>query len=146
MKSFARIIKRLLGKVNPSFKYTNAVGISYTVSWTEKEPFCDIEEEEAEYFLDFWLNEYGFFFEQSGATGDWIVVTSKFDSSITKEFGFDTTSAQGARKNTYDLVDFIIENARSKEEEKARKEKNQDLLALSVGKITQEEFKAKYGG
>lgn len=144
-EDFARIIKRLLGKVNPSFKYTNAVGYSYTVSWTEKKPFCDIEEEEAEYFLDFWLSEYGFYFEQSGATGDWIVVTSRFDSSINKEFGFDTTSAQGARKNTYDLVDFIIENARSKEEEKLRKQKLSDVQRVGFGQMTREEFKAKYG-
>ncbi len=83
-------------------------------------PFTTLEEEEAEWFLDLWLNDYGLEFEQSGATGDWITVTSRFDSSITKEFGFDTSTPAGTRKNTYDLVDFIIENARSKEEEKQR--------------------------
>ena len=117
---FAKIIRRLLGKENSSFMYTNAIGYRSKKSWTQKMPFTTLEEEEAEWFLDLWLNDYGLEFEQSGATGDWITVTSRFDSSITKEFGFDTSTPAGTRKNTYDLVDFIIENARSKEEEKQR--------------------------
>ena len=121
--AFLRIIERLVGKEKPYFFYTNMFGFKSKKSWTQKEPFATLEEEEAEQFLKSQLSDYGFFFEQSGATGDWVTVTSKFDRSISKEFGFDTSTPAGTRKNTYDLVDFIIENARSKEEEKERRKK-----------------------
>jgi len=133
---FLENIERILGK---KFAFWNYKGTRYT--WTERDPFCSLEEEEAEDFLKSKFGDYGFAFEQSGVTGDWIIVTSTFDRSISKEFGFDTETAQGTRKNTYDLADFLIENARTKEEEKERMLNTfASLAGLSV-----EEYKAKFG-
>ena len=133
---FLENIERILGK---KFAFWNYKGTTY--SWTERDPFCSLEEEEAEDFLESKFGDYGFKFEQSGVTGDWIIVTSRFDSSISKEFGFDTETAQGTRKNTYDLADFLIENARTKEEEK---ERMLSTFASSAG-MTVEEYRAKFG-
>jgi hypothetical protein len=54
---------------------------------------------------------YGLKFTTSGI-GQWVKITVKGDASREKEFALNTWTPAGSQKETYNIMDFIVENGK----------------------------------
>ena len=120
-KGFKKKIDKL--KKGDSFRYTNAVGITYTESFEGIEErdfitgggFTAMEEEEAVYYFKKNFNKYGFKFEEGTTSRGWgfnfdgMKITAKNGETI--KVALDKTAIAESRRDSAKIVDFITENA-----------------------------------
>ncbi len=83
-----------------------------TYTWTSKKPLSQYNEEKVVPYLTRKFGKYGLKFTQTGFGTNMVKITVKGDASRTQDFDLNTLTPQGSRKETYDIMDFIVENGK----------------------------------
>ena len=84
-------------------------GTEYT--WTKEKPIAQYSEDKVVPYLSEKFGMYGLKFATSGV-GQWVKITVKGDASREKEFALNTWTEAGSQKETYNIMDFIVENGK----------------------------------
>lgn len=83
-----------------------------TYTWTREKPLSQYNEEKVVPYLTRKFGKYGLKFTQTGFGTNMVKITVKGDASRTQDFDLNTLTPQGSRKETYDIMDFIVENGK----------------------------------
>jgi len=105
---------------DPTFKakYDKVVGggsLTYsnsTFTWTKEKPLSQYNEAKVVPYLTEKFDMYGLKFTETGFGTNMVNITVKGDASRTQDFELNTITPQGSRKETYDIMDFIVENGK----------------------------------
>jgi len=89
-----------------SLTYKNT---SYT--WTKEMPLSQYSENKVVPYLEEKFGMYGLKFTKTGI-GNNVNITVKGDASRSQDFDLNTLTSPGSRKETYDIMDFIVENGK----------------------------------
>jgi len=96
-------------------KVLNGGSLRYSGSiyrWTKKNPLAQHTEEKVVPYLTKRFGKYGLKFTEATIGSNAVRITVKGDASRTQLFELNAYTDQGSRKETYDIMDFIVENGK----------------------------------
>jgi hypothetical protein len=105
---------------DPTFKaeYDKVIGDGYMFyrgtkySWTKEKPLSQYNEEKVVPYLRKKFGKYGLKFTETGWGTNMVNITVKGDASRSEDFDLNTLTPQGSRKETYNIMDYIVENGK----------------------------------
>ena len=83
-----------------------------TYTWTKEKPLSQFDEEEVVPYLTKNFEMYGLEFKEAGRGTNKVQILVKGNPSRTETFLLNTYTAQGSREETYQIMDFIVENGK----------------------------------
>jgi len=109
--------RALLEDVNFKAKYDKVINggsLEYrnsSYNWTKDKPLSQYNEDKVVPYLNDKFGMYGLKFTKAG-WGNYVKITVVGDASRSAEFELNTLTPQGSRKETYNIMDFIVENGK----------------------------------